>query len=123
MKRNEFYEQIKTDFFTQLTADFEGFKSMITSALPIFGELDTEIKHNEDGTKTIDFYDVDEADFVIAPKGVDEVDTNMTSKALTIHLDKDDVITIVEHGFAIFTPANKQNVLLLASFIGKKIEF
>lgn len=125
MNRNEFYEQIKNDFFTNGTFDFEGFKSMVTSALPIFGELETEITPNEDGSKTVIFFDVDEAQVVIAPEGVSmgDIDTRMTTRALTLHLDENDVISLVEHGFGIFTPANKENVLLLASFIGKKIDF
>lgn len=123
--KQDFYEYIKASFFTDLTINFEAFKESMIHALPIFGELEVDIIPNEDGTKTVIFFDVDEAQFVLAPEGVTmgDVDTRMTTRALTLHLDEEDVITIVEHGFNIFTPANKDKVLLFASFIGKKINF
>ncbi|GAB6556258.1 hypothetical protein bcgnr5378_28310 [Bacillus cereus] len=125
MDRNDFFECIKNDFFTDLTADFEGLKSMISSAMPVFGTLETKIKEEENGHKVIKFIDVDEAQMVIAPKGVDvsDVDTNMTSTIMTLHLDENGIINAVEHGFGLFTPTNKKHVLLLAGLIGKKITF
>lgn len=125
MTRQDFYNAIRDDFFENRTADFELFKSMVRGAAPIFGELKVEITEKEDGGKKIEFIDVDEAQFVLAPEGVDtdEVDTSMTTTALIIHLDKENVIQVVEHGFKIFTRANKSSVLLYAGLIGKKIDF
>lgn len=125
MERTEFFEHIRDDFFSDLSADFEGFKSMIASALPVFGELKTEIIDKKNDWKSIRFIDVDEADLVFTPEGVDpsEVNTDMTTTITTLHLDENNVIKAVEHGFGLFTPANKNHVLLLASFIGKKITF
>lgn len=125
LDRKAFFEQIKDGFFNDLSADFESFKSMISAAAPVFGRLETEIKEKEDGGKTVTFIDVDEADMVLAPEGVeeDEIDTDMSTIVMTIHLNEDNVIKIVEHSFGIFTPANKDQVLLYASLIGKKISF
>lgn len=124
MDRNDFFECIKNDFFTDLTADFEGLKSMVGSAMPVFGTLETKIKE-ENGHKVIEFIDVDEAQIVVAPKGVDvsDVDTNMTTNIMTLHLNESDIINAVEHRFGLFTPANKKHVLLVAGLIGKKITF
>lgn len=125
LERKEFFDHIKEDFFEELTADFEGFKNMVHSVLPVFGTLETNITENEDGGKKIQFIDVDHADMVFAPKGIDpnEVNTDMTTTVMTLHLNEQNTIQIVEHGMHLFTPANKEKVLLLASFIGKKITF
>lgn len=127
MDRKEFFEAIKDDFFdNDLVVDFESFKDMLRAAVPVFGVLATETIEKEDGGKQIKFIDIDEADFVIAPEGVtdiEDVDTDMTTTILTLHLNEANVITIVEHGFGIFTPANKEKVLLYASFIGKEMVF
>lgn len=123
--KQDVYGMVKDTFFTDLTINFHAFKDSMMHALPIFGELEVDIVPNEDGTKTVIFFDVDEAEFVLAPEGVSmgDVDTRMATRALTLHVDEHDAVTIVEHGFKIFTPANKEKVLLFASFIGKKINF
>jgi hypothetical protein len=125
MDRKEFYEHIKNDFFIERTANIEAFKIMVTSAAPVFGKLETEIEGKENGGRVIRFIDRDEADIVMAPEGVDtsEVNTDMSTVVMTLHLDEEDTIVVVEHGFKIFTRANKEQVLLYSSLIGKKISF
>lgn len=125
MKRSEFFEAIKDDFFNERTADFESFKSMVNGAMPVFGTLETTLEDNENG-KIITFIDNDKADLVIsdADINVDEVETDMSTILMKLTLNKDGVIETVSHGIhGLFTPANKEKVLLLASFIGKKITF
>lgn len=125
MDRYDFYEHIRDNFFNNLTADFEKFKQMIIASAPIFGTLRVDITETEEGGKVISFIDVDEADAVFAPEGVDvdEINVDMTVTVVTLHLSTDNIIEVVEHGFNLFTPKNKDNVLLYASLIGKKIEF
>jgi septum formation inhibitor-activating ATPase MinD len=125
MGRKEFFKAIAEGYFEDLTTDLQGMKDMISSAVPVFGTLEVEIEDKDTGGKKLTFIDRDDADLVLAPEGIDtdEVDTDMTTTIITIHLDEHDVIRIVEHGFNIFTPANKNFVLLYASLIGKKILF
>lgn len=128
MSRDEFFHAIAKDFFKDLTTDFDGLKSMIQGALPVFGELETEIEDKEDGGKKITFIDRDEAQIVMVGEGVDpedldDIDTDMSTTVATLHLNKEDRISIVEHSMHMFTPANKNNVLFLASLIGKKVDF
>jgi hypothetical protein len=124
MDREDFFNAIKDDFFKELTMNIEDFKATLPGVIPIFGELETEILEKARG-KAIRFIDRDDAQIVLAPEGIDldEVDTDMSTVALVVHLDKDDIITMVEHSFGIFTPANKSEVLFYASLIGKKISF
>jgi hypothetical protein len=125
MTRNEFFHEIAKSFFKDLTTDLDGLKDMIRGALPVFGTLETEITEKEDGEKYIRFIDKHEAQFVIAPEGVDtdDVDTDMSSVVIGLHLDKDGKIGVVEHNMHMFTRANKNSVLLCASLIGKIIDF
>ncbi|WP_336770468.1 hypothetical protein [Bacillus bombysepticus] len=125
MDRNLFFETIRDGFFANLSTDFKGLESMIGTAMPVFGTLETKIKEEANGHKVITFIDVDEAQLVIAPKGFDvsEVDTNMTTTLLTLHVNENGIIDTVEHGFGLFTPTNKKHVLFVASLIGKTITF
>jgi hypothetical protein len=126
MERQEFFNAIKDGYFEDLTTDFVGLMEMINGALPVFGTLATEVTEKEDGGKKITFIDVDEAQFVVTPEGVnvDDINTDMSTTLMTLHLDKNHVIRIVEgHGFHMFTPANKKHVLFVSSLIGKEVTF
>lgn len=126
MNRKEFYEVIKNDFFEERTASFSDFKHMLRGAIPVFGTLETSIEEGENGKKTITFIDNDKADVVIGPKNVniDEVNMDMSTIIMKLNLNKEGTIETVSHNIGgFYTPANKENVLLFASFIGKKITF
>lgn len=123
MERNVFFEAIKDSFFEEVSADIDDFKKMVKGAMPVFGTLEMVIKDTEEG-KTITFIDHDEADIVIGPEGVnmDEINTDMTTELMTLTLDQEGIVKTVSHGISgFFTQANKEQVLLLASFIGKRI--
>lgn len=128
INRNEFFHAITESFFKDLTTDFTGLCEMINGALPVFGMLAVKVEDMEDGDKRITFIDKDDADFVITGEGVsqeelDDLDTDMTTTVVTLYLDKEDKISIVDHSMNLFTPANKNHVLFLASLIGKKVLF
>ncbi|QST02555.1 hypothetical protein IMZ31_24200 (plasmid) [Pontibacillus sp. ALD_SL1] len=125
MNREQFFEAIKDGFFKEQKADLEGFKQMVKGALPVFGTLETTITDLSDG-KTITFIDRSEADMIYAPEGVDaeDVNTDMSSVIMELNVDTEGVIKTVSHGIqGLFTPSNKESVLLLASLVGKKIDF
>lgn len=126
MGRKEFFEAIRDSFFEEQSVDLEGFKSMVQGAMPIFGTLEVVMEEGEKIGKTLTFIDNDKADFVIHSKDVnlDEVDTDMSTVVMKLTLDENCIIKTVSHDIGgFFTPANKELVLLLASFIGKKITF
>lgn len=127
MSIQDFFNAIRDGFYdNNLSMDFGGFKDMICGALPVFGTLATEITDKEDGGKMIILVDVDEADLIMTPNGIEpeDVDTDMTTTICILHLNKDNVIQIVsQHGMGMITPRNKDAHLLLASLIGKKINF
>lgn len=126
MNKLDFYAHIKDGFFDNLTADLNDFKEMIRTALPVFGVMKTMVKPNEDGTMTITFIDeASIADYIYPEPGEPAIALNADSSTimLTIHLNKNNKITIVEHNFGMFTTANKEEVLLMASLIGKNISF
>lgn len=128
ISRNEFFHAIAESFFKDLETDLDGLRDMIRGALPVFGTLETEITEKEDGGKYIRFIDRDEAQFILVGEGVDpeeleDVDTDMSCIVIGLHVSKENKITIIEHTMQLFTPANKNSVLLCASLIGKKIDF
>jgi hypothetical protein len=123
MKRREFFEKIKEDYFNDLTCEFKDFKEMVCGVLPVFGVLEIEYNRVSDHEKIIIFKDVDEAMFVIGPEGYDVTleDLDMSGQVMKITMDGENVIHLVEHGVRMFTPANKDTVLFLGSIIGKKL--
>ena len=124
MDRKEFFKAIKDSFFEEKVTEFEAFKIMVKAALPVFGTLETNIEEHEDGKKTIQFIDRDEADIVVGENELDTYDlnTDMSTFVMQLTLDDKGIVETVEHGIqGLFTPANKDKVLLLASFIGKRI--
>lgn len=125
MDKKEFFEKIKETYFEELTCDFEDFKTMLYGAIPVFGELETKITEKED-EKIIVFRDIDSADAAFVSEGykLDESDLDMSGTIMTLTLDKDNVIKLVENNAGgLFTKANKDIVLFLGSLIGKKIKF
>lgn len=126
MERKEFFEAIKDSFFEEKSVDFEGFKSMIRGAMPVFGTLGVEVKDEGEDEKIITFIDNDEADMIMGSEevNINEVNTDMSTVLMELSLNSDGVIKTVSHGIGgFFTPTNKEQVLLLASLIGKKIHF
>lgn len=125
MERKDFFNAIKDGFFEELSVDLNSFKGMIQGAMPIFGTLETNIENNEDGGKTITFIDNHKADIIIGntEANIDDVDTDMSTTVMQLTLNGNGVIGTVSHSMRLFTRANKEQVLLLASFIGKKITF
>jgi hypothetical protein len=123
MKRREFFEKIKEDYFKDLTCEFKDFKEMICGVMPVFGVLEIEYVRISDHEKVIIFKDIDEAVFVIGPDGYDVTleDLDMSGQIMKITMDGENVIHLVEHGIRIFNPANKDTVLFLGSIIGKKL--
>ncbi|WP_088362363.1 hypothetical protein [Bacillus cereus] len=123
MGRKEFFNAIRDGFYEELSVDLNGFKGMIQDAMPIFGTLETVIEDNEDGGKTITFTDKHKADIIIGTKetNIDDVNTDMSTIVMQITLNENGVIGTVSNSMRLFTRANKDQVLLLASFIGKKI--
>lgn len=123
MTKKEFYDKIRDTYFDEGTCSLEEFKKMLSSAMPVFGELETKIEENEKEI-VITFIDRDEADedFVPEEEGLTREDFDMSCIIITLYLGKDGTIKIVEHYLGIFTTANKDAVLFLGSLIGKKIE-
>jgi hypothetical protein len=123
MKRREFFEKIKEDYFNGLTCEFKDFKEMVCGVMPVFGVLEVEYNRISDHEKVIIFKDIDEAMFVIGPEGCDVTlkDLDMSGQIIKITMDGENVIHLVEHGVRMFTPANKDTVLFLGSIIGKKL--
>lgn len=123
MGKNNTYEQIKADISTNNILELERFKELITYMLPIHGELEVDKHTKENGSQTLIFFDVDETQFVIVPEDVNEVDTRMATRVLTLHLNQHDVVTMVEHGFDDFTLENKEKVYLFNNLLEKKVDF
>ncbi|MED2737584.1 hypothetical protein [Bacillus toyonensis] len=125
MERKDFFNAIRDSFFEELSVDLDSFKGMIQGAMPIFGSLESITEDNEDGGKTITFIDKHKADIIIGNKetDIDDVDTDMSTIVMQLTLNENGVIGTVSHSMGLFTRANKDQVLLLASFIGKKITF
>jgi hypothetical protein len=123
MKRRDFFEKIKEDYFNDLTCEFKDFKEMVCGVMPVFGVLEVEYNRISDHEKVIIFKDIDEAMFVIGPDGYDVTleDLDMSGQVMKITMDGENVIHLVEHGVRMFTPANKDTVLFLGSIIGKKL--
>ena len=46
----------------------------------------------------------------------------MRSVICKICIEDDGTISMIQHGFGLFTEANKENVLMAAFMIGKKVE-
>lgn len=124
MERKIFFERIRDDYFSKLECNFEGLKEMISGAMPVFGMLETDIIPLKN-RKMIVFKDIHHAMFSIAPEGyeVTEEDTDMSGTILSLTLNNDNIIDLVDHGIKMFTPANKETVLFLGGLIGKKITF
>jgi hypothetical protein len=123
MKRREFFQKIKEDYFKDLTCEFKDFKEMVCGIMPVFGTLEIEYNRVSDHEKIIIFKDIAEAMFVIGPEGHDVTleDLDMSGQIMKITMDGENVIHLVEHGIRMFTPANKDTVLFLGSIIGKKL--
>lgn len=125
LKKQEFLKQIATDFFDVLTIEMEGLKDFVSRAFICFGTIEVKDEGlDEDGDRVLRFIDNDSADMVCAPEGTDlsKVDTDMSSTLCKLYIDAKGVICGIDHGFKYFTPANKENVLMAAFMIGKKVE-
>jgi len=123
MTKKEFYEKVRDTYFTEASCTLEEFKKMLTGAMHVFGELETEVEEKEDET-VIRFIDRDEADLTFAPEECEltKEDLNMSCEIMTLYLDKDGTIKLLENNIGLFTEANKETVLFLGSLIGKQIE-
>lgn len=100
---------------TQLT--FDEYKKYLT-AYPIFGELKVKVTNVDDGYK-IEVRDKDICEYADS-EGNRKV-KDMSCNVVTMFTDKEGVINAIEHGFGIFTKANKDLVIHTANFIGKQI--
>ncbi len=70
--------------------------------VPIFGDTEVQIKDN-------------------AISIIDD-DDDMTSVVFKAYLNEEHKIYSIEHGYNIFTPANKEAVIATASLIGERID-
>lgn len=124
LQKQEFFKKICDDFFDELTITREGLADFVRKAFICFGDLEMEEAIDEDGDRVLTFIDNDSADMVCAPKGVDtsEVNTAMRSVLCKMCIEDDGTISMIEHGFGLFNQTNKENVLMAAFMIGKKVE-
>src|SRR5437763_6012822 len=125
MSREDFFNAIKDSFFENASTYMNGLQSMVQGAMPVFRTLVVETVNKVRG-KVITFVDIDFADLVMTPEGVEPEDVNkdMTTVLMTLHVDEHGIIHVVsQHGMNMFTPANKLQTLFLASLVGKKILF
>jgi hypothetical protein len=122
--KREFLQHIQDDFFEDLNINLEGLKDFVKKAFICFGTIEVEEEIDEDGDRVLTFIDNDSADVVCAPEGVNvsDIDTSMRSVLCKICIEDDGSISMIEHGFGLFTSANKENILMAAFMIGKKVE-
>lgn len=123
MDNTNFYKAVAESYNDNLKCSLNGLKDMVIGAFPIFGELIVNIEDIKDGKK-MTFIDKDKANMVVGGNisSLTEDDLDMSAIALKITLDKNNKVTIVEHGVSFITPANKNLMLFLGSLVGKKIE-
>ena len=123
MTKKEFLNEIRDGYYELQTATLENFCQMFKKVHPIFGEQKTKIEKIEDGSTKISFIDEDIYDSCIDAKGeeINEV-VDMSTVALTLYINEDNVVNTIEHGLSIFTPANKDLILFYGSLVGKRIE-
>ena len=122
MNKQDFFNLVRDGYYEKQKINIDEFCKMYSSVTPIFGVLKTEIEKLEDNTTKITFIDEDICDYCINSKGeeVDEV-IDMSSIAMVMYLDENNIINAVQHGMSMFTPANKDLALFCGSLIGKKI--
>ena len=123
--KREFLQHIQDDFFEDLKINLEGLKDFVKKAFICFGTLEVKDEGlDADNDRVLKFIDNDSADVVCAPEGTDlsKVDTDMSSTLCKLYIDDKGVICGIEHGFGYFTSANKENVLMAAFLIGKRVE-
>lgn len=125
MTKQDFFKFLLNDFFEERTCSIKDLTNTIEMIMPVFGSIDVKVEEKEYGEKSVTFIDKDESMAVIAPKGVEIPDEmlDMSTTILRLTVDKENKITIVEHGLNIFTPANKEIGVFQLSLIGKKIKF
>lgn len=90
------------------------------SAYPIFGELEVVVTETDDGYGyKIEVKDLEVCEYIDEDgnKNVEDMKCNI----VTMFTDKEGIIGCIEHGFGVFTRANKDLVIHTANFIGKKI--
>lgn len=123
-QKQEFFKHIQDDFFEDLRIGMEGLKDFVKKAFICFGTVEVKEEIDEDGDRVLTFIDNDSADVVCAPEGVDvsDVDTSMRSVLCKICIEDDGTISMIQHGFGLFNQNNKENVLMAAFMIGKKVE-
>lgn len=122
LSKRDFFNLVRDDYFENLEIDVEGLESMLQTVIPVFGKLETVIIEDEE-KKKIEFIDNDHADVIFHPDGVnpEEIDTDMSNTLVTLYLDKENTINIVEHSMGMVTPANKDAFLWNGWLIGKKV--
>lgn len=97
------------------------FTDMVKHIFPVFGEIELDIKKIEGGY-VIDYTDKDivsidnQLEDIIKKKKID-----MSSKIIKLNTDENGVIKIIDSNYALFTPANKREVLFCASIINHRI--
>ncbi len=123
-ERQAFLKSVQDDFFKDLRIDLDGLKDFVSRTFICFGTVEVEDEIDEDGDRVLTFIDNDSADVVCAPEGVDisEIDTSMRSVLCKICIEDDGTISMIQHGFGLFNKNNKENVLMAAFMIGKKVE-
>jgi hypothetical protein len=124
-EKQAFLKSVQDDFFKDLRIDLDGLKDYASRAFTAFGTVEVKDEGvDEDGLIALRFIDNDTADMAFAPEGVEvsEEQMDMSTTLCTLYLDKTGLICGVSHGFKYFTPANKENVLMAAFLIGKKVE-
>lgn len=107
MEEATFFECLTHDFYTDRTIGLSQLEYMIKMICPIIGELKTDITEEEDST-TIQFFDVH---------------GDIRASIMTLHLDDNGVISLVQHSFTTFSLENKNAVLFYASLVGKNLEY
>jgi len=127
-QKQEFLKHIQDDFFEDLRIGMEGLKDFVKKAFICFGTLEVKDEGlDADGDRVLRFIDNDSAAMVVSLKGEDipelsEEDLDMSSTLCKIYIDTKGVICGIDHGFNYFTTANKENILMAAFMIGKKVE-
>jgi hypothetical protein len=87
---------------------------------PIFGDMQIHVTHEADGGYKIRVVDHEVGAYNITEGKYDETE-DMSCTVVIMNTDKAGKITVIQHGYNLFTPANKQHVIHTAHFIGKTI--
>lgn len=136
MKIREYMQKHILDrYYENEIIEMDELKQIIKIAIPIFGELEIEIKDDEDsnGSK-IYFYDIDEITTVLRPNEDGELievelskeeSEKVSSKSVIASIytnDKNEIVFIDCGNNGFFTTANKDMVLAVGGLIGKVLK-